>query len=119
LKKNFIIIGSFIIVASIIIILIFSLTHSKVENSGIKEISADLLASNPEQFSGYIGLSGTVKSIDISNHLLGVGCQDACIIIPVKYYGTMPQMNSNVVVYGILKSENGRYYFDGQEVKYK
>lgn len=99
--------------------LMFSCTGGKTANQGTKEISADLYAVNPDLYPGYIGLTGTIKEIDNSNHFFGLGCQDACILIPVKYYGTMPQMNSNIVVYGVLTNENGRYFFDGKEVKYR
>lgn len=143
--KKLVIIIVGIILAAVIIFLILSFTHNKVEvteikentqhkvedsevkkstqnkvkDSGIKEISVDVFAADPERYPGYIGLTGTVISIDASNHFFSVGCADACINIPVKYHGTMPQMNTNIVVYGSLKIDKGQFYFDGKEIKNK
>lgn len=78
------------------------------------------MVKDPNSYIGFLGVEGTVLKIDESNSIFLVGCQDACIFMPVKYSGQMPDLKSEIIVFGeIIKQENGRYIFQGKEVKAK
>lgn len=71
-------------------------------------------------YKGFLGLEGTVISVDESKNIFLLGCPDACIVLPMKYKGQMPESKSEIIVYGeIKKQEDRRYVFQGKEVKRK
>ncbi|MEK7397265.1 MAG: hypothetical protein AAB116_10070 [Candidatus Poribacteria bacterium] len=85
-----------------------------------KLISVDEVAIHPENFKGQIGVSGKVINVDTSNKSFALGCDDACIMVPVRYNGQSPNLGSQVVVYGEIKeTEQGKYVLDGQKVEVK
>ena len=82
-------------------------------------VDVDMIASHPESFlKGLIGVSGKVVKVDESNTSFALGCDDECLMMPVTYSGTMPELGSQIVVYGQVKeAEGGRYVFAGNDVK--
>lgn len=81
-------------------------------------VDVDAIAKHPESFLGTIGVTGKVIKVDESNTTFALGCEDECLMMPVIYSGAMPDLGSQVVVYGEVKeAEGGRYVFEGNEVK--
>lgn len=86
----------------------------------IKVISVDKIVIAPEQYKGFFGVEGRVIKVDESKGLFLLGCEDACVVMPVKWEGLMPEQGCEIIVYGKLrKSEDNRYVFQGKEVKKK
>ena len=95
-------------------------TTSKEKNrkQSIEVISVDAVIRNPDYYRDFIGVEGTVISVDKSKDIFLLGCEDACISMPVLYKGHTPEPQSRIIVYGeIKKQENGKYVFQGKEVK--
>ena len=84
-----------------------------------KVVVVDEVAMYPDRFTtGSIGVSGKVTEVNPSKSYFVLGCEDACVILPVKYTEKMPALGSNIVVYGEVKvAEGGKYIFDGKDVK--
>ena len=83
-----------------------------------KVVDVDEIAKHPDRFKDTIGVVGKVIEVDESKAFFALGCEDACVMIPVKYKGQMPEVESYITVYGEIKeAEGGRYIFEGQEVK--
>lgn len=81
-------------------------------------VDVDAIAKRPESFIGTVGVTGKVIKVDESNTSFTLGCDDACIMMPVTYSGAMPEPGSQIVVYGeVKKAEDGRYVFEGNDVK--
>lgn len=82
-------------------------------------VDVDMLASHPENFlERSLGVTGKVVRVDESNTSFALGCDDECLMMPVTYSGTMPDLGSQIVVYGEVKeAEGGRYVFAGNDVK--
>lgn len=97
-----------------------TISQKKNNNQSIKVVNVDKVISNPDWYKGFFGVEGTVMKIDKAKSIFLLGCGDACIIMPVKYRGQMPELESEIIVYGELrKNEDGRYVFQGKEVKTK
>lgn len=107
-----------------------SLREKSQENSAVpktaknvKVVNADQIVSNPEKFadeSSLVRVEGAVTNVDKPNSLFTLGCEDACIGIPVKYSGQPPKEWTRVIVYGnVRKNMNGKFFFDAKEIKYK
>lgn len=89
-------------------------------NPSIKIIAVDEIVKAPDQYRGFVGVKGRVIKIDESKSIFLLGCEDACIFMPVKHTGQMPELKSEIIIYGeIKKQEDGRYVFQGKEVKTK
>lgn len=85
-----------------------------------KVIKVDEIVSTPDRYKGFLGVEGTVIKIDKSKNIFLLGCADVCIFMPVEYGKQMPKLNNNIIVYGELqKQEDGRYIFQGKEIKMK
>lgn len=83
-------------------------------------VSIDKVAIAPDKYKSFFGIEGMVTSIDKSKRIFLLGCEDTCIIMPVRYKGKIPKLKSKIIVYGeIKKQKNGKYIFDGKEVKIK
>lgn len=82
-------------------------------------VDVERIASHPENFlEGRIGVSGKVVKVDEPNISFALGCDDECLMMPVTYSGTMPDLGSQIVVYGEVKeAESGKYVFDGKDLK--
>lgn len=97
---------------------------SKADYNGTEIVPVEEVLGNPGNFSGIIGVTGKVMSIEQSRSLFFLGCKSqgaiscACAEMPVKYEGQMPEIGSDVVVFGeITTTESGKNVFEGQEVK--
>lgn len=89
-------------------------------NPPIKIVNVDKIVNAPDKYKGYLGAEGKVIEVDESKSLFLLGCEDACIFMPVKYKGQIPVVGTEIVVYGeIKKQEDGKYVFEGKEVKMK
>ena len=94
--------------------------QSENNNVSIKIVHVEEVAKVPDRYKGFLGVEGTVIEIDESQGVFLLGCADACIFMPVTYKGQMPELKSEIIVYGELsKQEDGRYIFEGTEVKAK
>lgn len=84
----------------------------------IKVIDVEKVVRAPEQYRDFVGVKGRVIKIDESKSIFLLGCADVCIFMPVKYRNQMPKVQSEIIVYGEIKKEkDGRYVFQGKEVK--
>jgi len=93
-------------------------SREKSSKQLVEVVSVDAVISNPGHYRGFIGVEGTVISIDESKNIFLLGCKDVCISMPVHYKGQMPKPQSGIIVYGgIKKQDDGRYVFEGKEVK--
>ena len=89
-------------------------------NPSVEIVSVDKVVRAPERYQDFFGVKGIVVQSIGSKNIFLLGCKDACIAMPVKYQGLMPKPRSEVIVYGeIRKQEDGRYVFQGKEVKTK
>lgn len=83
-------------------------------------VSVDKVVRAPGRYEGFVGVEGVVARIDKSKGVFLLGCEDACIAMPVQYGSQMPEVKSQIVVYGQIRvREDGRYVFQGAEVKPK
>ena len=95
---------------------------SKADYSETEIVAVEKVLASPENFTSTIGVIGKVMSIDQSKSMFFMGCigaiSCACAEMPIKIVGEMPEIGSEVVVYGeITTTEAGKYIFNGQEVK--
>lgn len=113
---------SLIIIGMIILILgsFYFLKNQSFKSKKTTEvIPVERLISNPSIFTGNIGVTGTIISTDISKSSFTLGCSDACVKMPVMYKGDMPAIGSEVIVYGKIKNDGGKYFFNASEVTSK
>ena len=97
-----------------------NLPEKKLNSSEIVDV--DAVVRQPERFQDYIGVVGKVISTHLKDQeqFFVLGCEDACIRMPVLYKGQVPEVGSDVIVYGKIKKANdGRYFFEAQEIKVK
>ena len=93
-------------------------TEVKGDATNTKIITnVDNVLMNPAQYMGYITVEGKVAKVDSSKSMFSLGCDDGCLLLPVKCSGDIPQMNSEVTVSGELKKIEGEgYIFESKEV---
>ncbi len=92
-------------------------TDASVTNE-TKIVAVDEVVKNPEKFNGTIGVTGKVVSIDKSKSIFFLGCEDICVKMPVEYKGQMPEVNSDIVIFGEIRTINdGKRIFEGQAIK--
>jgi len=83
-------------------------------------VSADSVLMNPSQYKGLIAVEGKVATVDESNSTFGLGCDDGCLVLPVKCSEKLPEKNSSVTVYGEVKKIEGKgYVFESKKVVVK
>lgn len=83
-------------------------------------VAVDQVVRDPEKFTGFIGVNGSVSSVDESKSMFTLGCEDACVLMPVKFNGQLPEQGTDVVAYGkVVKNEQGKYIFVAQELTRK
>lgn len=83
-------------------------------------IAVDDLASHPEEAKGRLAVNGTVAEVLESRSGFLLGCEDACVSLPVTFKGTMPIVGSEVTVYGVVaKADSEKYVLIAEEVKSK
>ncbi len=115
------------ILFSILLFAVFSLKNIHAKSDGNKKeeikieiVSVDDVIRSPEEYKSYIGVQGTVSKVNKSKKVFLLGCEDACIYMPVKFEGTMPDAENKIIVYGeISKQKDGKYIFHAKEVRLK
>lgn len=103
--------AAFVIVAS----LAFSLAQAQTS----RPIIVDKVVANPDRFKGPISVTGRVAKLGGSAGLFALSCEDQCFSMPVKFSGTPPKPDSDVIVHGQLVKESGRYVFNAESVTAK
>ena len=89
-------------------------------NQSIKVVNVEKVISVPDYYKGFLGIEGVVTKLDEVKNIFLLGCEDACILMPVVYKGPMPKLKSKIIVYGeIKKNKDGKYVFQAKEVKIK
>lgn len=85
----------------------------------MKILTVDDVAESPEKYTGQIAVEGRVTEV-AENGLFTLGCDDACVAVPVKFAGAIPPKGRDVVVHGeIKKTDDGEYLFDAKKVTVK
>jgi hypothetical protein len=85
-------------------------------------VDVDEIATNPGEFenSRSVGVTGKVISVNAGSSIFFLGCEDACLSIPVKYSDKSPSPGTRVTVYGkIRKDKEGKYIFEGDRLEVK
>ena len=123
-NKLTIIITSVIVIFFLAVIIYSSIDFNKPSansvNPEMKIVDVDKVVENPENFTGIVSVEGTVTEVTDNNKYFTLGCEDACISLPVAYNGDMPKIESNIVALGeIKKDDDGKFFFDAREIKYK
>ena len=125
MKKNFII-GT--IGIGLLLVVVFGIYFMRQSgdknvpqetNVSLSEVlSIDEIARHPDRFKGPAEVVGIVTKVDESETFFFLGCEDACVAVPVRYEGQMPDLGSEVIVSGEIKeTEGGRYIIEGQKIK--
>jgi hypothetical protein len=93
--------------------------HKATDNeSPVKIVNIDELAASPDEYAGSICVEGRVIGVQEAENLFILGCEDACIGIPVEYGGHLPVEDARILVYGELKQhEDGKYMLFASEIK--
>jgi len=123
-KKSLIIvvIGFVVLLAALLIYsnVVFKNTTANSITTEVKPIDVDYIVDNPEMYSGVINVEGTVKEVLDNKKFFTLGCEDACVNLPVSYKGELPKLESNIIALGEVKKDvDGKYFFDAREIKYK
>lgn len=85
-----------------------------------KTTNVEKIILNPEKFKGKVGVSGNVLEIDKSKNIFILGCEDACIRIPVKYEKELPDIRKEIIAYGkVKKDRDGKFFFEAEFIKIK
>jgi len=83
-----------------------------------KIVNVDELAASPDQYIGSVGVKGRVIGVNEPENLFMLGCEDACIGIPVKSLDHLPAEDARIVVYGELKQqEDGKYLLFASKIE--
>ena len=90
---------------------------TKQSKNAAQVIDVEKLVAHPAHFKGNLAVSGTVKKVEKKKSMFALGCEDACVLMPVMYKGQMPRPGSAVVIYGKIKKVNGKYIFDARKIK--
>ena len=94
--------------------------EARASLSQAKVVNVDAVVGDPEKFPGIIGVEGLVTKSDETGSTFALGCEDACILMPVKFAGQWPKEGTNVIAYGeIKKTEEAKYIFVAQEITAK
>lgn len=122
--KSFLI--GFIVIA-ILVTFVFFAQNTTIEIKDSKEIkvsqkrqvvSIDELIMQPNLFKGVIEISGTVQKSTTPESFFILGCDDACIMIPVEYNKQLPKPDMKITAIGELsKTKEGKYFFKATDIK--
>lgn len=97
-----------------------SISPQQTDNQSVKLVNVEEIITAPDNYKGLLAVQGTAISIDGSEDVFLLGCEDACKFMPVKYKGQVPQAGSEIIVYGqITKQQSGKYIFEAKEIKAK
>lgn len=120
---------SIIIISVIAISFLALIIYSSIEfidpaansvNSEMKIVDVDKVVENPEEYVGLISVEGRVNEIASDNKYFTLGCEDACVNLPVSYKGEFPKLESNIIALGkVKKDDDGKFFFDARKIKYK
>lgn len=93
-------------------------TTAKISDAGMTPVNVDDVVRNPEKFVGSpIGVAGTIIKVDETKSMLTLGCEDACIAMPVKIKAQPFQTGTNVIAYGeVKKTDQTKYIFIAEEI---
>lgn len=81
-------------------------------------VPVDELASKPESFQGLIAVSGRVIEASPGGNGFTLGCEDACVRVPVRFKGKAPEAQADVIVRGrVSKNSDGLYILDADSVE--
>jgi len=81
-------------------------------------VSIDELIMQPNLFKGVIEISGTVQKSTTPESFFILGCDDACIMIPVEYNKQLPKPDMKITAIGELsKTKEGKYFFKATDIK--
>ncbi len=126
MKNNILILTAILICASVGMGKLDKTKTNEVGKSSSDAINPTIITNldnvlmNPDQFTGYITVEGKVAMVDSAKSMFGLGCDDGCLILPVKCSGEIPQKDSEVTVFGELKKIEGEgYIFESQKVEVK
>lgn len=115
-----IIIGTSIIAILICIVAVLFQNNKISSNSkklaDVNIVPVENIAFNPSNYPDSIGIKGTVNQI-VDDKTFLLGCQDACVSVPIKYNGKTPDLGQEVIIYGKLSEQNGKYVFLAEMLK--
>lgn len=81
-------------------------------------VPVDKLVSKPESYQGPVAVSGKVIEADSGGGGFALGCEDACVRVPVRFKGKAPEAQTDVVVRGRLaKNPDGLYFLEAESVE--
>ena len=84
----------------------------------IQLVSIDKFVRQPDLYKGIVGVTGTVKKSTSPKSFFILGCEDACIRMPVKYDKQPPEPETRITAIGKLeKTKEGKYIFDATDIK--
>ncbi|MFA5431601.1 MAG: hypothetical protein WC319_01810 [Candidatus Paceibacterota bacterium] len=110
-------------IVSVLVVFAFfgctSKTNSNTNSETIKILKIDDVIENPENFKGTISVSGIVFNPDKSKNYFEIGCEDACVYLPVQYQGDLPQTKKEIILTGTLIKDADKYYFKAENIKEK
>ncbi len=89
---------------------------TQTPNSKTQIVNVDDVVNDPEKYIGVIGVEGTIAKVDETNSVFTLGCEDVCILMPVKFNGLVPKEGTNVIAYGEVKKIEDKYIFVAQEI---
>lgn len=90
------------------------------EAPAAKVVPVDEVAEHPEAFEGRVTVTGRVIDATVGKREFTLGCEDACVKVPVHFSGTLPEAARDVTVHAVLKKDaDGRYFLDAEAVDLK
>lgn len=105
------------VAVTLLVLMSSGCNKSPQQSRHTQPLPVDTVVENPETFSGSIAVVGRVAKADPGSGAFVLGCEDACVAMPVKYSGTLPKTGSDVIVRGEIKKEpDGRYIFKAENV---
>lgn len=121
-KVIFGIMGTGLILAAFIVVFPAGTGKDQTESSGEPVDSpmtseVEDVVKNPGNYKGSINVIGSVIDSDTTNSVFLLGCEDACLVMPVRYAGDLPPVKSRVTVFGEIIRDNGKYLFQAGSLK--
>lgn len=93
---------------------------SAVERPGYASANIDDVVKHPERYTSPLRTTGIILSVEKKDGAFIMGCDDACIMLPVIYRGQLPAAGDTVTIFGIIKkNESGRYFFEAERFERK
>jgi hypothetical protein len=90
---------------------------SFAEKAPGRAVGVEKIIYAPNKYKGSINVSGKVVKVFKDKKVFLLGCEDACLYMPVGYKGKMPETGRQISVWGeIHKQENGKFIFNGTRI---